>query len=216
MQWIIWSQNKNVTHHRKLNLLICTEGTGFYSHVRPLSVLFVVPFWLLQLLACHRHGDGAPPNMVQHRDLVVGKLPMTAPHRTVTISPSLAQIFVRNVPNSHSCVLSEEVTDSHTAGHTWHLPWQAWKLPNSLKAPHVQRCRQSHCPSSRGLLELFNGAISDPFPNPPKGVPRCRILTITALFKMPIMVEESMSFLRVHLFPMLASRFMVLVFWTFF
>ena len=79
-----------------------------------------------------------------------------------------------------TAVSSEEVTDSHTAVRTWQLPWHAWKLPNSLNAPHVQRCRQSHCPFSRGLLELLSGAISDPFPDPPKGVPRCRILTITA------------------------------------
>ena len=69
-----------------------------------------------------------------------------------------------------------------------------------------KRCSQPRDALSRNLLEFLSGAISDPFPNPPKGVPRCPILAITAHFKMPIMAEEPMPPLRVHSFPMSASR----------
>ena len=82
----------------------------------------------------------------------------------------------------------------------------ARKLPDCLKAPHVRRCSQPRDALSRGLLKFLSGAISDPFPNPPKGVPRCPILAITALFKMPIIAEEPMPPLRVHSFPMSASK----------
>ena len=100
---------------------------------------------------------------------------------------------------------SEKITHSHTAVHTWQLLWHAQKLLNSLHAPHVRRCRQPHCPFSRGLLEFLSGAISDPFPNPPKECRGAGFSPLPLTFKMPIMAIEPTPTLRLYSFPMSAS-----------